>query len=247
METLERVYVSAPYRERPVRLTLCNDAGNLALCFADETRQVVVLQHILAQHGQVEPIDLPPTYSVSLLPGTAKLVDGSVSRGGSWTGVHVILSGGKNSARCVGPAALVVEVEVTQLQAAVSRLVPDGASSKQVQVLLDTEAMEQSRASTQSQGASRRSMQQPLHSSLALLSVLCSWGVCAELDQIKMDAFGMRPPPGNVSLAICNKQLGVYSVQFPGSTKGGSDWCMSPLLNAQRMLGILTLSRGILQ
>ncbi|KAJ2056675.1 hypothetical protein GGH13_007498 [Coemansia sp. S155-1] len=247
METLERVYVSAPYHEKLVRLALCKDAGGLVLCFADETKRVIVLEHILAQRRQLEPIEPPPAYSVSLLPGLSKPADGSASRGGHWTGLHMLSSSGRNSARCVSPIALVLEVDVTQLQAAISRLIPDGASNKQVQHLLDAEAQDQLRVGCYGHGAGSRPMLQPLRTSLALLSVLCSWGVCAELDEIKTSAFGMQPPPGNVSLAISNKQLGVHSVQFPSGAKGGSSWCMSPLLNAQRMLGILTLSRGILQ
>ncbi|KAJ2464015.1 hypothetical protein GGI03_003488 [Coemansia sp. RSA 2337] len=247
METLERVYMSAPYHEKLVRLALCKDAGGLVLCFADETKRVIVLEHILAQRGQLEPIEPPPAYSVSLLPGLSKPADGSASRGGHWTGLHMLSSSGRNSARCVGPVALVLEVDVTQLQAAISRLIPDGASNKQVQHLLDAEAQDQLRVGCYGHGAGSRPMLQPLRTSLALLSVLCSWGVCAELDEIKTSAFGMQPPPGNVSLAISNKQLGVHSVQFPSGAKGGSSWCMSPLLNAQRMLGILTLSRRILQ
>ncbi|KAJ2685707.1 hypothetical protein IWW39_004093, partial [Coemansia spiralis] len=247
METLERVYVSAPYHEKLVRLALCKDAGGLVLCFADETKRVIVLEHILAQRGQLEPIEPPPAYSVSLLPALSKPVDGSNSRGGHWADVHTLSSSGRNSARCVSPVALVLEVEVTQLQAAISRLIPDGASSKQVQHLLDAEAHDQLRVGCYGNGAGGKPMLQPLRTSLALLSVLCSWGLCAELDEIKTSAFGMHPPPGNVSLAISNKHLGVYSVQFPSGTSRGSSWCMSPLLNAQRMLGILTLSRGILQ
>ncbi|KAJ1670480.1 hypothetical protein GGF38_001496, partial [Coemansia sp. RSA 25] len=208
METLERVYVSAPYHEKLVRLALCKDAGGLMLCFADETRRVIVLEHVLAQRGQLEPIEPPPSYSFSLLPGSARPADGSASRGGYCVGVHLLSSSGRNSARCVSPAALVVQVEVTQLQAAVSRLVPDGASSMQVQGLLDAEARNQVQTGFHGQGTGGRPMLQPLRTSLALLSVLCSWGVCAELDKIKIDAFGMQPPPGNVSLAICNKQPG---------------------------------------
>ncbi|KAJ2743131.1 hypothetical protein GGI20_003982 [Coemansia sp. BCRC 34301] len=247
METLERVYVSPPHHEKLIRLALCKNAVGLELCFADETRRVIELDHMLAQRDQQVPIEPPPVYSVSLLAGAAKPVDGGVSRSGHWTGVYLVQASGRSSTRCVCPSALVVEVEVTQLQAAVSRLIPDGANSSQVQQLLDAEARDQPQKCCHGPGASGRSMLQPLRTSLALLSVLCSWGVCAELDEIKIDAFGMQPPPGNVSLAICNKQFGVYSVQFPASAKGGSGWCMSPLLNAQRMLGILTLSRGILQ
>ncbi|KAJ2486938.1 hypothetical protein IWW37_005435 [Coemansia sp. RSA 2050] len=247
METLERVYVSAPYHEKLVRLALCKDAGGLVLCFADETKRVIVLEHILAQRGQLEPIESPPAYSVSLLPALSKPADGSISRGGHWVDVHMLSSSGRNSARCVSPVALVLEIEVTQLQAVISRLVPDGASSKQMQHLLDVEAQDQLRVGCCGHGAGGKPMLQPLCTSLALLSVLCSWGLCAELDEIKTSAFGMHPPPGNVSLAISNKQLGVHSVQFPSGANKSSSWCMSPLLNAQRMLGILTLSRGILQ
>ncbi|KAJ2833607.1 hypothetical protein GGI24_000774 [Coemansia furcata] len=247
METLERVYVSAPYHEKLVRLALCKDAGGLVLCFADDTKRVIVLEHILAQRGQLEPVESPPAYSVGLLPGMSKPTDGSISRGGHWAGVHLLSSRGGNSVRNISPAALVLEVDVTQLQAAISRLIPDGASSKQVQQLLDAEAQDQLRIGCYGRGIGSKSMSQPLRTSLALLSVLCSWGLCAELDEIKTGAFGMQPPPSNVSLAISNKQLGVHSVQFPSGAKGGSSWCMSPLLNAQRMLGILTLSRGILQ
>ncbi|KAJ2472716.1 hypothetical protein GGI02_001387 [Coemansia sp. RSA 2322] len=259
MESLERIYASAAYHERAVRLSLCKDTGGLVLHYADETKRSIVLEHMLAQRGHVGPVKAAPSYSISLVPVPSRAMDsgGDSSNGvssGYWASVHLLTFNGRGAlARCGVPAGLVVDVDVTQLQAAVSRVVPEGASRKQVQELLDSEALDL-RAGGRGQGisssSSSRWAQQPLRTSLGLLSVLCSWGVCAEVDATKADGFGMRAPASNVSLGISSKQRGVDSVQFPGlGGEGGraASWCVSGLLNAQRMLGVLVLSRGILQ
>ncbi|KAJ2322589.1 hypothetical protein GGH92_011096, partial [Coemansia sp. RSA 2673] len=167
MESLERIYASAAYHERAVRLSLCKDTGGAMDSGGDSSNGV---------------------------------------SSGYWASVHLLTFNGRGAlARCGVPAGLVVDVDVTQLQAAVSRVVPEGASRKQVQELLDSEALDL-RAGGRGQGisssSSSRWAQQPLRTSLGLLSVLCSWGVCAEVDATKADGFGMRAPASNVSLGI---------------------------------------------
>ncbi|KAJ2163013.1 hypothetical protein GGF46_000199 [Coemansia sp. RSA 552] len=82
---------------------------------------------------------------------------------------------------------------------------------------------------------------------LALLALLCSWGESLELDAAKQSEFGMQEPPAHgLGLALSNSHASEASLLFPGNQRSAS-WCVSPLLNAQRMLAMLALARSALQ
>ncbi|ORX70877.1 hypothetical protein DL89DRAFT_266980, partial [Linderina pennispora] len=212
MNYLDRVYHVA-------RLTLRGDSGDLS-------KQHIELGHISdtmcddsgqqRQHG-------------SLARGHSPMASSAASH---WAGVQQLSSYGRGSA-WGGRSS------ITQLQALVTRLIPDGTSISEVGQILDKELRRHSDG---------RSALQPLNTSLMLLSALFTWGVSDELDRIKRKVFGMQPPRANISLAISNKQRDVHTVLFPHSWKHRrASWCVSSLLNSQRMLAILVLARGVLQ
>ncbi|KAJ2306624.1 hypothetical protein IWW54_004680, partial [Coemansia sp. RSA 2705] len=136
--------------------------------------------------------------------------------GGAWLGAGVLGAA----------AALALDVDVEQLQAAVARAAGDGATADEMRALAARPAV----------GAAR-----------AVLAQLCAWGVSAELDGVKRDAFGLRAPARPLALALSSRRADAHTALFPGRGGGGASWCVSSQLNAQRMLAILVLARGVLQ
>ncbi|KAJ2222703.1 hypothetical protein EV180_004237 [Coemansia sp. RSA 518] len=121
---------------------------------------------------------------------------------------------------------LLLDIDVEQLHASTSRVVTEQTSMDEMREL----------------ASSNTSVQV----SQKVLSQICSWGVSSDLDKIKRDEFGMQAPR-HMSLSMSNKRFGVNTIVFPNRASAGSSWCMSPLLNAQRMLAILVLARSVLQ
>ncbi|KAJ1854436.1 hypothetical protein LPJ76_004022 [Coemansia sp. RSA 638] len=121
---------------------------------------------------------------------------------------------------------LLLDIDVEQLHASTSRVVTEQTSMDEMHEL----------------ASSNTSVQV----SQQVLSQLCSWGVSMDLDKIKREEFGMQAPR-HMSLSMSNKRTGVNTIVFPNQASVGSSWCMSPLLNAQRMLAILVLARSVLQ
>ncbi|KAJ1933934.1 hypothetical protein FBU59_005860, partial [Linderina macrospora] len=249
MNYLDRVHVTPPYHARVVRLTLRGDSGDLMLQYGDESRQYIDLSHIVGSMGdgsdQQPPHGRYPSFSISLVRGgQATAVSslgplGDSTAPGHWASVQQLASYGRGSAWGGRPSVLVMDFDITQLQALVTRLVPDGTAMSDVERILNKELCGQSDG---------RSALQPLNTSLMLLSALFTWGVSDELDRIKRKVFGMQPPRANISLAISNRQRDVHTVMFPHSWEHRRDsWCVSSLLNSQRMLAILVLARGALQ
>ncbi|KAI8322062.1 hypothetical protein GQ54DRAFT_162397 [Martensiomyces pterosporus] len=269
MDYLERVCVTAPYHEQLVRLSLRGDTGDLVLHYADESRQRVEgdlvlhyadesrqrveLGRLLAQRGDDGTQNCPfPSYSLSLVhpqsPSAGTTTPPLLASDGSrhWASVQLLPAFGRGARRGGTPTVLLMDIEVTQLQSVVSKLIPDGTSMKDVRRLLRLESREMAAARDAAAGDAKSALQ-PLHTSLMLLSALFTWGISEELDSIKRHVFCMRPPMSNVSLSISSNQKGVHTVLLPHPRNRRSSWCASPLLNSQRMLAILVLSRGILQ
>ncbi|KAJ2647833.1 hypothetical protein IWW40_004358 [Coemansia sp. RSA 1250] len=121
--------------------------------------------------------------------------------------------------------ALVLDVDIERLQATFSRTLTDQMTQEQMKQLVQSHPA--------------------LQAAVAVLSQLCLWGVSEELDKIKRD-FGMGIPQP-MSLSMSNKQMAVHTLLFPNTSNVNSSWCMSSLLNSQRMLGVLMLARSILQ
>ncbi|KAJ2171548.1 hypothetical protein GGH16_002795 [Coemansia sp. RSA 560] len=117
---------------------------------------------------------------------------------------------------------LLLDIDVEQLHASTSRVVTEQTSMDEMHEL----------------ASSNTSVQV----SQQVLSQICSWGVSSDLDKIKRDEFGMQAPR-HMSLSMSNKRFGVNTIVFPNRASAGSSWCMSPLLNAQRMLAILLPSQ----
>ncbi|KAJ2449575.1 hypothetical protein EV183_004819 [Coemansia sp. RSA 2336] len=120
--------------------------------------------------------------------------------------------------------ALVLDVDIERLQAAFPRTLTDQMTREQMKQLVQSHSA--------------------LQAAMAVLSQLCLWGVSEELDKIKRD-FGMDAPRP-MSLSMSNKQMAAHTLLFP-NTSGSSSWCVSSLLNSQRMLAVLMLARSILQ
>ncbi|KAJ2503740.1 hypothetical protein GGH96_000080 [Coemansia sp. RSA 1972] len=121
---------------------------------------------------------------------------------------------------------LLLDIDMEQLHASTSRVVTEQTSMDEMRELASSNVSVQV--------------------SQQVLSQLCSWGVSSDLDKIKRDEFGMQAPR-HMSLSMSNKRSGVNTIVFPNRASAGSSWCMSPLLNAQRMLAILVLARSVLQ
>ncbi|KAJ1767687.1 hypothetical protein LPJ69_000368 [Coemansia sp. RSA 1752] len=109
---------------------------------------------------------------------------------------------------------LLLDIDVEQLHASTSRVVTEQTSMDEMREL----------------ASSNTSVQV----SQKVLSQICSWGVSSDLDKIKRDEFGMQAPR-HMSLSMSNKRFGVNTIVFPNRASAGSSWCMSPLLNAQRI------------
>ncbi|KAJ2678041.1 hypothetical protein GGI25_002684 [Coemansia spiralis] len=264
MHTLDRVHVTAPYHSQPVRITVCSEPCGLELGYADGSKRMLSLARLLAEDSDessytAEAEEHEAVTSVicsnSLLTSAAGARftnDGYSSAdtsGSHWASVFLLSPGGPRFSRGSSgsdstPAALVLELEIMQLQSATAKIVPDGADMDTMRMLLkqENEALCERDSHYYSGGGLR-----PLHTSLMLLSVLCTWGINDGLDSIKQKLFGMRQPLSNVSLSVSNKQRDVHTVLFPDTKHRCASWCVSPLLNAQRMLAILILSRSVLQ
>lgn len=255
MESLERAYVTTPYHSSPTHLTIDRESGDLALHYADSSQRCIVISHMLAtadrNNSQSSPITADDNDDLSLDGYSIDLSEISTSTtnnprlskksGNKYVGVSMLSTpqalGYHSTYRKVNhvPIALVLNIDVMQLETLVARLVPDGTTRQEVQHLLESEQAD----STQ---------QQPLLLARMLLSVLCTWGISDALDTaVKRTAFGMRKPRANLSVSISNKSSDIFTIQPPWTAQAAMSWCMSPLLNSQRMLSILVLSRGVLQ
>ncbi|KAJ1734426.1 hypothetical protein LPJ61_001075 [Coemansia biformis] len=234
--SFERVCVTAPYRARPVRLSLDRSTGALELQYSNNSRRRIGADYLAGggDGGRWRE------WSVNLETRPSQLACGggndsssSSGGGGRWLGVGLLPPRGDAPGRrrqpCASAAVLTVDIDVTQLHTAVSRMVGDGVSVEEMRQLLD------------------RDDGQPLRASLELLSRLCSWGVSAELDAVKASEFGMHQRPHNMSLTLSNKVVGASTTLFPSPASCGASWCMSSTLNSQRTLAILLLAQGILQ
>ncbi|KAJ1893147.1 hypothetical protein LPJ66_005930 [Kickxella alabastrina] len=254
MDSLERVHVTPPCHEQPVRLSLRRDTGDLVILYSDDSQRCVVLSQLLgpvSKGAADKPAGSLPSISVSLVSGPPRPASesGADSSSQGWANVQMV-SAYNNSRKLRvrnigggggGPVALLMDVELMQLYSAVSKLVPEGTDLKDIQQLLSDEA------AGDLTGSGSKGALQPIHASYMLMSVLCTWGISKDLDDIKQTAFMIRPPRLNVSLTFSNKHDDVHTVMFPNSQNRGHDWCVSSFLNAQRMMAILVLSGTILQ
>ncbi|KAJ2396601.1 hypothetical protein GGI23_003854, partial [Coemansia sp. RSA 2559] len=259
MRVLDRVHVTAPHHSQPIRMSVVWDRARINVCYADGSRRALSVAHLAGgrdnDHDAAAPDDAdesgaPSVCSTHLLPlaaalpaaATTTMREGAAGGSGQpahWAKACLLSPAGSRYAPLGGalaaPAALVLEIDVMGLQASAARSAPEGTDMDAMRVLLDSE--------------SRRGSASPLHTSLMLLSVLCTWGVSEDLDAAKRHVFAMQRPLGNVSLAIGSPQGdgACVTVMFPDPRNRCSSWCVSPLLNAQRMLAILVLSRSVLQ
>ncbi|KAJ1906822.1 hypothetical protein LPJ81_001136 [Coemansia sp. IMI 209127] len=260
MRVLDRVHVTAPHHSQPARMSVIWDRARLNMCYADGSRRALSVAHLAGgsddDHDAVVPDDTdesgaPSVCSTQLLPlaaatlpvtATATMREGTAGGSGQpahWAKACLLSPAASRYAPLGGalaaPAALVLEIDVMGLQASAARAAPEGTDMDAMRVLLDSE--------------NRRGSANPLRTSLMLLSVLCTWGVSEDLDAAKRHVFAMQRPLGNVSLAIGSPQgdRTCATVMFPNPRSRCSSWCVSPLLNAQRMLAILVLSRSVLQ
>ncbi|KAJ2617701.1 hypothetical protein H4S08_000209 [Coemansia sp. RSA 1365] len=225
--SLERLHVTPPYHEPPVRIALCRDSGDLELQYADDVQQQISLSHFLRagnnDEGQYPECILnlaQPTMASYQAPGNNNGCDG---RG--WISVKMISQNG-HSQRWPGSGALacVIDVDIGQLQTSVSKVVADESTEKEMR---------------------RLAGRSDVRGSLQLLSRLCTWGVSKELDAAKR-GFGLRPPHSNITLSITNNVRETNTMLFPNYSDHCASWCVSRVFNAQRMLAILVLARGAL-
>ncbi|KAJ2352918.1 hypothetical protein GGF43_003627, partial [Coemansia sp. RSA 2618] len=190
VSSFERIHVTAPYHAPPVRLSLCRAAGDLELHYADSTRRTIPLAHLVGSGNQEVPESgRYPELSVSLTQSRTASVgsnsNSNASDGGRWLGVTVLLR---------RAPALVLDIDVVRLQAAISRVVTEQTTLEEMQQLMRTNSA--------------------LQASQHVLAQLCSWGISADLDKVKREVFGMLPPR-HMSLSMSNKRAGVNSIVFP--------------------------------
>ncbi|KAJ1721282.1 hypothetical protein LPJ53_004178 [Coemansia erecta] len=261
MDSLERIHVTAPYHEHPVRLSLCKDSGDLSLRYSDDSQRTIELSHLVKVSPTQENArpDLFPSYTVSLASTASRLVGDNAAANGdhSWASIHFLLASSNFSKLRTNngvPSAVVLDIEIMQLYAAVSRLVTEGTGRREMQQMILDEATvfnDGSSGTSGAHGASNSSSSKgalwPLNTALMLMSALCTWGISNDLDATKRNVFGLDKPLPNVSVSLSNKYPDVHTVVFPSAQVKGFCWCVSPLLNAQRMMAILVLSQSILQ
>ncbi|KAJ2637800.1 hypothetical protein GGF40_002102 [Coemansia sp. RSA 1286] len=263
MSSLERIFALPPYHEQPARLTLCRDSGDLVLQYMDGSKRHVSLGHLWghapSEHGtastdEAVQTELFPSYSLSLANLLPRLVYESASGSSDhgWATIHT-MAASKSSNKLRGnkgvPPALVLDIEITNLYSTLSKRVPDGTGLKEMQQLLSDEHMSLDVHSYSNffDTSGAKGALQPLSSSQMLMSVLCTWGICKDVDDIKQNVFGLRKPMSNVALSLANKHPDIHTVLFPNPSRSSACWCVSPLLNAQRTMAVLILSRCILQ
>ncbi|KAJ2852399.1 hypothetical protein IWW36_000286 [Coemansia brasiliensis] len=211
VSSFERIHVTAPYHMRPVCLSLCRDSGDLALHYTDGTKRYIPLSHLRGTAGdQMVPdkSERYPEISVNLIR--------SKPNNSSWLKASVLSQ---------KMPALVLDVDIEQLQATFSRILTEQMTQAQMEQLVQSNPT--------------------LQAAVAVLSQLCLWGVSEELDKIKRE-FGMGMPRP-MSLSMSNRQMAVHTLLFPNMNNASASWCMSSLLNSQRMLAVLMLARSILQ
>ncbi|KAJ2888001.1 hypothetical protein FB639_000939 [Coemansia asiatica] len=176
----------------------------------------------------------------------------SNSNSNGWASIYM-MSASSSSHRLRGnrgiPPAIVVDIEITQLYTSLSKRVPDGTTLKEVQQLVSDEQQSHDMHSFSNifDTSGARGALQPLSSSQMLMSAMCTWGICGDVEEAKRMVFGLKRPMANVTMSLANKYADVHTVLFPNPDRQSACWCVSPLLNAQRMMAILILSRCILQ
>ncbi|KAJ1914144.1 hypothetical protein H4219_004917 [Mycoemilia scoparia] len=80
------------------------------------------------------------------------------------------------------------------------------------------------------------------------LGSLFSWGINESLDKTKTDTFGIQPPPTSLAIAMCNDVNEANTLIFPAPpSRPELQWCFSSVLNAQRLLSILSLIKSELK
>ncbi|KAJ1865206.1 hypothetical protein LPJ73_000079 [Coemansia sp. RSA 2703] len=256
MDSLERIHVTAPYHEHPVRLSLCKDSADLLLRYSDDTQTTIELSHLvdISPTNDVTRLDQFPSYTMSMLTSTLRLVGDSAAANSdhSWASIHFLLAQSNFSklrANNGVPSAVVLDIEIIQLYSAVSKLVSERTGRQELQRLILDEATSRSSSSVASNNNnnSNKGVLWPLNTALMLMSVLCTWGISKDLDATKQNDFGLAKPLPNVAVSLSNKYPDVHTVVFPSAQVKGFCWCVSPLLNAQRMMAILVLSQSILQ
>ncbi|KAJ2805452.1 hypothetical protein H4R20_002090, partial [Coemansia guatemalensis] len=234
VSSLERLHVTPPYHELPVRIALCRDSGDLELQYANDLRRQISLSHLLragSGGGGGEQEQYPECIinlaqpEMALYQAPSNINGGNVCDGHGWISVKMISQNGHCQRWPSGGAlACVVDIDIGRLQTAVSKVVADESTAKDMQRLV------------------RRS---DVRGSLQLLSRLCTWGVSKELDAAKRE-FGLRPSHSNITLSMSNNVCETNTMLFPNHSDRCASWCMSRVFNAQRMLAILVLARGAL-
>ncbi|PIA13873.1 hypothetical protein COEREDRAFT_83162 [Coemansia reversa NRRL 1564] len=228
--SFERLHVTPPYHEPPVRIALCRDSGDLELQYADDFQQQLSLSHFLRaddnDDGQYPEciINLAQsTMTPYQAPGNNNGGNGCNEHG--WISVKMISQNG-HSLKWPGSGALacVIDIDIGKLQTSVSKVVVDESTEKEMRRLVG---------------------RSDVRGSLQLLSRLCTWGVSKELDVAKR-GFGLRPPHSNVTLSMTNNVRETSTMLFPNHSDHCASWCVSRVFNAQRMLAILVLARGAL-
>ncbi|KAJ2776735.1 hypothetical protein GGI15_004754, partial [Coemansia interrupta] len=259
MNSLERIHVTAPYHERPVRLSLCKDSGDLFLRYSDDSQRTIELSHLVKASPKLDDArtDPFPSYTVSLTSSASRLVGDNATVNGdhSWASIHFLLASSNFSKLRTNngvPSAVVLDIEIMQLYAAVSRIVTEGTGRQELQQLILDEATARNGSGGTSvthgvSGSCSKGTLWPLNTALMLMSALCTWDISKDLDATKQNVFGLERPLSNVSVSLSNKYPDVHTVVFPSAQVKGFCWCVSPLLNAQRMMAILVLSQSILQ
>ncbi|KAJ2659852.1 hypothetical protein IWW48_003258 [Coemansia sp. RSA 1200] len=258
MRLLDRIHVTAPYYAQPVRTLVSWNRACVDICYSDSTKRTVSVAHLVGatvvedSDGASAAATSSNTSSSNNTSSPSNNNKNNTSINGQpalWARLAPLLPA---SARCAPlggartPAALILEVDVMSLQTVAARVAPEGTNADAMRALLANEDDNRS---------SLPMMTNPLRASLMLLSVLCTWGVSTSLDAAKHRVFGMQTPLPNVSLAVggpprrhqSDDEASTTTVVFPDVRDKCSSWCVSPLLNAQRMLAILVLSRSALQ
>ncbi|KAJ1828361.1 hypothetical protein LPJ56_001157 [Coemansia sp. RSA 2599] len=270
MASLERVFAMPPYHEQPVRLSLCREKGDLSLWYMDGTKRRISLAHLWGHgldgregggSGESQVSEPFPSYSLSLASSQPRFLNASApssnasnssSNSHGWASIHMA-SASSSSHRLRGnkgiPPALFLDIEISQLYSSLARRVPDGTGLKEMQQLMADEQQSHDVHSYSNifDTSGARGALQPLSTSRMLMSVMCTWGICGDVDESKQSVFGLKRPLPNVTLSLANKHSDIHTALFPSPNKQGACWCISPLLNAQRMMAVLILSRCILQ
>ncbi|KAJ1679488.1 hypothetical protein EV182_001946, partial [Spiromyces aspiralis] len=245
MKQLDCIYTTAP-QARPIeRITYNGECNELILLHAGSFSQKIVLDRLLDwAAGDCDDLALP-SYTIDV--NVYKEVPHSHYYDVTKTDIRLV-----GSRRCPIGLSVMYLPEFFELLMARSSSSSSSYPSSPLSLSRNhgvdsrSPSSRRRRMSLAEIGLGSRPLSQK--SGLHLLSPLLAWGLDAKMDQIKVSSFGISRPPPNMTVSLCNDVAGAETYVFPPPQDDPvAQWCLSPTLNAQRLLSILSLVKSALK